>query len=92
MLNLLLRALRRLRPERRSAVAGRLRLTSPTAPPNPPPPHAWTWTSPTPAHVRQRRAPLRGDDAALVRPYVLASASELAAFHCACQRAQYGVR
>ncbi|MGW6457129.1 hypothetical protein ACWF94_14610 [Streptomyces sp. NPDC055078] len=33
----------------------------------------WTepWTTPTPAHVIERHAPLRGEDSRLVRPYAL---------------------
>lgn len=44
-------------------------------PPVPAPePSPWRtpWTTPTPAHVRERYAPLRGEDVALVRPYVIA--------------------
>ncbi|MDK1472252.1 hypothetical protein QNO07_02220 [Streptomyces sp. 549] len=31
------------------------------------------WLTPTPEHVRALRAPLRGEDVVLVRPYVLAA-------------------
>ncbi|MEV3871964.1 hypothetical protein [Streptomyces sp. NPDC049906] len=31
------------------------------------------WTTPTPPHVHARYAPLRGEDIALVRPYVRAA-------------------
>ncbi|MFE0701589.1 hypothetical protein [Streptomyces sp. NPDC058872] len=32
-------------------------------------PHMRPWPTPTPEHVRARRAPLRGEDTALIRPY-----------------------
>lgn len=46
----------------------------PALPPVPQPSSTWgaAWTTPTPAHVRERHAPLRGEDVALVRPYVIA--------------------
>ncbi|WP_445394991.1 hypothetical protein ACSMX9_17270 [Streptomyces sp. LE64] len=36
------------------------------------------WTTPVPAHVRARHAPLRGEDIALVRPYVRLAATTVA--------------
>lgn len=44
----------------------------PPRPLSPPSPWGAAWTTPTPAHVRQRYAPLRGEEVALVRPYVIA--------------------
>jgi hypothetical protein len=40
-------------------------------PPSLPPVIIWAqpWHSPTPAHVLERTAPLRGEDVSLVRPY-----------------------
>lgn len=37
-----------------------------------PPPKPIRWETPVPPHVRERLAPLRGEDCATVRPYVLA--------------------
>ncbi|BAU83093.1 hypothetical protein SLA_2160 [Streptomyces laurentii] len=36
-------------------------------------PRMTPWSTPTPAHVHARRVPLRGEDTALIRPYVLAA-------------------
>ncbi|GAB3951769.1 hypothetical protein [Streptomyces sparsus] len=51
-------------PTPRSRTAPKSR-TAPRSGPTP-------WLTPTPAHVRALRAPLRGEDVVLVRPYVLA--------------------
>ncbi|MEW2034929.1 hypothetical protein AB0901_31060 [Streptomyces roseifaciens] len=42
--------------------------------PAPAPVDPWSqpWTTPTPAHIIERHTPLRGEDVALARPYVLA--------------------
>ncbi|MCM2389296.1 hypothetical protein [Streptomyces albipurpureus] len=37
-----------------------------------PPSRPIRWETPVPPHVRERLAPLRGEDSATVRPYVLA--------------------
>ncbi|MEV3872440.1 hypothetical protein [Streptomyces sp. NPDC049906] len=39
-------------------------------------PWARPWTTPTPTHVHARHAPLRGEDIALVRPYVRLAVAE----------------
>lgn len=56
------------RPSHVSAAAAQ----PPPLPLSPPSPWGAAWTTPTPAHVRERHAPLRGEDVALVRPYVVA--------------------
>lgn len=64
------------RPGRHSAahltdMAGELPPATPTAIPHRSP---WLepWPTPTPAHIRELYEPLRGEDVALTRPYVLA--------------------
>lgn len=42
----------------------------PTPDPAPVSPWSSPWSTPTPAHVIERHTPLRGEDIALVRPYV----------------------
>ncbi|MEU3074363.1 hypothetical protein [Streptomyces laurentii] len=37
-------------------------------------PRMTPWSTPTPEHVHARRTPLRGEDTALIRPYVFADA------------------
>ncbi|MFE9607523.1 hypothetical protein [Streptomyces sp. NPDC006012] len=62
---------RRRRPGRHSA-RYLLAAVPPPAPPQPPDqsPRAYAWSTPVPDHVRARRAPLRGEETRLVRPYV----------------------
>lgn len=66
----LLWVLRVLLPARGRHAAG-LEASRRQAEPVPLSPWAVPWTTPTPPHIVERYTPLRGEDLALVRPYVL---------------------
>lgn len=51
--------------------AARPEPTHPDPVPTPLSPWDRPWTTPTPSHIIERHTPLRGEDLALVRPYVL---------------------
>ncbi|MGW0559610.1 hypothetical protein ACWDZ4_02980 [Streptomyces sp. NPDC003016] len=54
----------------------------PTVEPAPVSPWSRPWPTPTPEHIRSLYAPLRGEDVALTRPYVLAKTTvELGVIH-----------